>query len=84
VPLITQSDPGTENYGVANAHMMICHRLDSSLSDTLQHRWMRDKQNIKSEINWSIFRRDFTPGFEDLFDHGVNSGWYDVSNALEK
>jgi hypothetical protein len=84
VPLVTQSNPGSENYGVANAHTMIRHRLDPSLSDTLQHRWMRKKQNIKPEINWSIFRRDFAPGFEDLLDHGVNMGWYDIGNPTEK
>ena len=63
---------------------MIRHRLDPSLSDTLQHRWMRKKQNIKSEGNWSVFRRDFTPGFEALFEYGVLNGWYDMNNDLEK
>jgi hypothetical protein len=84
VPLITQSDPGPENFGVANAHTMIRHRLDPSLSDTLQHRWMRKNHNIKSEANWSVFRRDFTPGFETLFDQGINNGWYDVNDLLEQ
>jgi hypothetical protein len=45
---------------------------------------MRKKKNIKSEANWSIFRRDFTPGFEDILDHGVNSGWYNVEDPLEQ
>ena len=45
---------------------------------------MRNKTNIKSESNWSIFRRDFTPGFENLFDEGVNNGLYDASDALER
>jgi hypothetical protein len=44
VPLTTQSDPGTENYGVANAQTVIRHRLDRSLSDTLQHRWIQEYQ----------------------------------------
>jgi hypothetical protein len=63
---------------------MFRQRLDPTLVGTLQHRWMRKKQNIKAEANWSIFRRDFTPGFETVFDCGVNQGWYDVNNALEK
>jgi hypothetical protein len=84
VPLITQSDAGTENYGVANAQTMFRQRLDPTLTGTLQHRWMRKKQNIKAEANWSVFRRDFTPGFENLFDRGVNQGWYDADNSLEK
>ena len=29
VPIITQSDPGTENYGVANTQTLIRHRLDT-------------------------------------------------------
>jgi hypothetical protein len=83
IPLITQSDGGTENFGTANCHTTARHRLDPSLADTLQHRWMRNKTNIKSESNWSVFRRDFTPGFETLFDHGVNNGYYHKDDALE-
>jgi hypothetical protein len=84
VPLITQSDPGTENYGVANMHTVIRQRLDPSLTGTLQHRWMRKHANIKPEINWRVYRQDFTPGFEDILDSGVNNGWYNVDNPLEK
>jgi hypothetical protein len=84
IPLTTQSDPGSENFGTANSHTLARHRLDPTLSDTLQHRWMRKKNNIKCEANWSIFRRDFTPGFENIFDEGVNNGLYDVDNPLEK
>ena len=84
IPLITQSDAGSENFGTANCHTTARHRLDPSLADTLQHWWMRNKTNIKSESNWSILRRDFTPGFENLFDEGVNNGLYDASDALER
>ena len=84
IPIITQSDPGTENYGVANAHTVIRHRLDPSLANTLQHRFAPGHNNILSEIKWSVFRRDFSPGFEDMLEQGVQSGWYDVNDALEK
>lgn len=85
VPLITQSDPGLENFGVANAQTSIRHTLDPSLRGGMtQHRWMRKHQNILSEIKWSIFRQDWSPGFEDILDDGVNQGWYDVNNVLEK
>ena len=40
--------------------------------------------NIKSEANWSVFQHDFAPGYEDLFESGVNAGYYDVNNVLEK
>jgi hypothetical protein len=78
------SDPGSENNGIANMHTATRHQLDPSLRDTLQHRFCRDKKNIKSEIGWSQFRAQWAPGFEDLFDFGVNSGLYAASDALEK
>jgi hypothetical protein len=60
------------------------HELDPSLAGTLQHRWKRNKMNVKSEANWSVFRHDFAPGYEDLFESGVNAGYYNVDNVLEK
>jgi hypothetical protein len=84
VPIITQSDPGTENYGVANTHTTIRHRLDPNLVGTLQHRFADGHNNILSEIKWSVFRRDFSPGFEDILELGVNNGWYDANDNLEK
>jgi len=82
--LSLKSDPGTENYGVANAHTLIRHRLDPNLLNTLQHRFARGHNNILSEIKWSVFRRDFAPGFEDILQDGVNCGWYNVNDPLEK
>lgn len=84
VPVITQNDPRTENYGVANTHTMIRHCLDPSLANTLQHRFMPGHNNILSEVKWSIFRRDFVPGFEDILQQGVDNGWYDINDVLEK
>ena len=82
--MVTQSDPGSENFGVANAQTYIRHRLDPTLSGTQQPRWMIKHQNILSEIKWSVFRRDFTPRFEDILDKGVFEGWYDVNDTLQK
>ena len=83
IPLITQSDPGSENYGIANAHTMLRHLHDPGLAGTVQHRWMRSKKNVKPEITWSQLRRRFSPGFEDLLDIGVNEGWYDMTRTLD-
>ncbi|KAG1897951.1 uncharacterized protein F5891DRAFT_1191262 [Suillus fuscotomentosus] len=83
MPMVTQSDPGSENYGIANAHTMLRQYHDKALHGTLQHRWMRTKKNVMPEIAWSQLRRRFTPGFENLLDHGVNSGWYDSNNTLQ-
>ena len=84
VPLVTQSDPGSENFGIANCHTEIRHHLDPSLRDTLQHRWMRNKTNIKPEIVWSLFRRGWSPGFETILDEGRLNGLYDVNEPLER
>ncbi|KAI5999702.1 hypothetical protein EDD15DRAFT_2508553 [Pisolithus albus] len=83
IPLVTQSDPGSENFGIANAQTMLRQWHDPALEGTLQHRWMRSRKNIKPEIMWSQLRRRFTPGFESLLDEGVNEGWYDVDNTLQ-
>ncbi|KAF8056048.1 hypothetical protein FPV67DRAFT_1566782 [Lyophyllum atratum] len=84
IPLITQSDRGKENNGVANMHTSLRHRLDPSLSDTLQHRWCIDKKNIKPEALWSQLRHQWTPGFENILDEGLNNGWYDPNDPIEK
>ena len=81
--LITQSDPGSENYGIAKAHSYLRQWGDPELQGTIQHRWMRQKKNVKPEIAWSQFRRRFAPGFEDLMDEGVREGWYHPDVVLE-
>ncbi|KAF8164350.1 hypothetical protein K438DRAFT_1775507 [Mycena galopus ATCC 62051] len=77
------SDPGTENYGLANGHTLLRHLHDPSLEGTLQHRWMVKKRNVMPEIGWSQLRHRFTPGFEDILDVGVNKGWYNSDILLE-
>ena len=84
VPIITQSDPGHENNGVANAHTVIRQMLDPSLAGTMQHRFAKGHNNILSEIKWSVFRRDFSPGFENILEEGIQKGWYDVDDTIEK
>ncbi|KAI6097993.1 hypothetical protein EV401DRAFT_2247148 [Pisolithus croceorrhizus] len=84
IPLVTQSDPGTENFGIANAQSMLRQWHDPELVGTLQHRWMRHKKNIMPEIMWSQLWRHFTPGFEAILEHGVKEGWYDIENTLER
>lgn len=83
MPLVSQSDPGSENYGIANAHTALRHWHDPSLVGTIQHRWLRQKKNVKPEITWSQMRRRFTPGFEDLLELGVTNGWYDNNRPLD-
>ncbi|KAG6848989.1 hypothetical protein H0H93_012194 [Arthromyces matolae] len=83
MPLVTQSDPGSENYGIANVTTALRHWHDPNLQGTLQHRWMRQKKNVMPEITWSQLRRRFTPGFEDILEIGVVNEWYDIGNPLD-
>ncbi|KAJ7617636.1 hypothetical protein DFH06DRAFT_966509, partial [Mycena polygramma] len=83
MPLVSQSDPGSKNFGLANGHTLLRHLHDPSLQGTLQHRWMREKKNVKPEIGWSQMRRRFTPGFENILDVGVKEGWYDPDVLIE-
>ena len=50
MPLVSQSDPGVENFGLANGHTLLRHMHDPELADTLQHRWMNQKKNVMPEI----------------------------------
>ncbi|KAJ6504315.1 hypothetical protein C8R47DRAFT_968620 [Mycena vitilis] len=83
IPLITQSDPGSENYGVANCQTVTRQRLDPTLRGTLQHRWMnKNAMNIKPEAAWSLLRRFFTMGFEDKLEE--NERLLDMNDPLQK
>ncbi|KAI6010570.1 hypothetical protein BKA83DRAFT_16275 [Pisolithus microcarpus] len=83
IPMVTQSDPGTENFGIANVQTMLRQMHDPTLEGFIQHRWMRTKKNIAPEIAWSQLRCRFSPGFEALLEEGVDAGWYDVDNTLQ-
>ena len=78
-----QSDPGTENVNVAYAHTALHHSMEPSLGGTIQHRWFRKHGNIKPEIHWSVFREDWSVGFQKLLDRGVDEGYYDIGDPLE-
>ncbi|KZV79977.1 hypothetical protein EXIGLDRAFT_578677, partial [Exidia glandulosa HHB12029] len=82
VCLVTQSDQGGENYGIAKPHTTIRQHLDPSLAGTIQHRWTIKGGNIKPEIKWSGFRRSFSPGFEDLLEAAVQDGIYIPEDKL--
>ena len=81
--MVTQSDPGMENFGIANAQTLLQKMHDLTLGGFVQHRWMHTKKNIMPEITWSQLRWRFTPGFEALLDTGVKAGWYDPDNTLQ-
>jgi len=83
IPLLTQSDMGTENYGVAYSQTNIRHCLDPTLRGTLQHNWMSGHRNIKPEASWWRLRNSWTPGFEDMLERGVVEQWYNPENIID-
>ncbi|KAG1814046.1 uncharacterized protein BJ212DRAFT_1300900 [Suillus subaureus] len=83
IPMVTQSNPGTENYRITHAHTMLRQMYDPALQGTLQHHWMQTKKNVKPEITWSQLWCQFIPGFETLLDEGVENGWYNSDNTLQ-
>lgn len=82
--MLTQSDRGSENYGIANAQTFIRQKLDANLTNTLQHRFLTGHINVKPEIFWGQLRRRWTPGFEDLLDYGLLNGLYDPQDGAQK
>lgn len=84
MPPITQSDLGTENYGVANAQSTMQQLLDPSLEGTIQHRFMRGHTNVKPEIAWSQLRQCWSKGWEDLLDVGHLNGLYDSGDVKHR
>ena len=83
MPLLTQCDPETENNGIANRHTLLQHLQDPSLSITLEHIFKGSHHNIKLEIFWSQLQQRWSPGFEPLFNYGVNKGLYNAHDSLE-
>ncbi|KAG1810317.1 uncharacterized protein HD556DRAFT_1428420 [Suillus plorans] len=75
MPLVTQSDPGSENNSIANGHTLLCHMQDPTLAHTLQHKFKGQHRNIKPKIFWR---------FEDILDYGINNGIYNPDDALER
>jgi hypothetical protein len=81
--MVTQSDPGSENYGIANGHTFIRQWLDPRLEGHLLHRWMREKKNVMPEISWSQMRARWSPGFENVLDYGANNNLYNQNDPLQ-
>ena len=82
--MITQSDHGTENYGIAYAHTFMRQHLDPDLKGTLQHNFMRGHTNIKPERAWGRLRDTWSKGFEDMLNIGIMNQWYNTSNLVDR
>ncbi|KAI5998323.1 hypothetical protein F5J12DRAFT_724905, partial [Pisolithus orientalis] len=83
IPMITQSDPGTENFGIANAQTLLWQMHDLALEGYIQHQWMHTKKNIKPEIAWSQLCCRFSPAFESLLDMAVSMPFTPVPVCIQ-
>ena len=50
IPMVTQSDPGTENFDIANAQTLLLQMHDPTLEGFVQHRWMRTKKTSSRKL----------------------------------
>jgi hypothetical protein len=84
MPLVTQSNPGSENNGIANGHTLLRHLQDPALAWTLQQKFKGQHYNIKPKIFWSQLQWCWTPGLQDILDYGVSECIYNPDDALER
>ncbi|KAK7027800.1 hypothetical protein R3P38DRAFT_3315318 [Favolaschia claudopus] len=76
IPMISQSDLGPENFGIANCQTATRQRLDVTLVGSMQHRWVNKKaMNVKPEATWSVLRRNFCVAFETLIFRWLVIPW---------
>ncbi|KAL4078652.1 hypothetical protein V8B97DRAFT_2021040 [Scleroderma yunnanense] len=73
-PMVTQSNPSTENIGIVNVQTLLWQ---------MHNQMLEGFKNIMPEIAWSQLRQQFTPGFKVLFETGVDEGWYNPDNTLQ-
>jgi hypothetical protein len=81
MPLVTQSDPGTENFGIANGHTMLHQWYDPSLQgvhNTASLDANQEQCHARDRVVATV-----TSCFESLLDHRVEQDWYDSDNTLQ-
>ncbi|KIK94040.1 hypothetical protein PAXRUDRAFT_143761 [Paxillus rubicundulus Ve08.2h10] len=83
IPLVTQSDPGTEIFRIPNTQTLLCQMHDPALAGYIQHHWMQKKKNVMPKIAWSQLHQHFTPGSESLLEQGTEEGWFNINNTLQ-
>ncbi|KAI6143941.1 hypothetical protein BKA82DRAFT_4017173 [Pisolithus tinctorius] len=66
--MVTQSDPGMENFGIANTQTMLQQLHDPTLRGFVQHCWVHTKKNIMLEITWMVFCWLFIPWLQRELD----------------
>ncbi|KAI6105965.1 hypothetical protein EDD16DRAFT_1730184 [Pisolithus croceorrhizus] len=79
IPLITQSDPGSENFGIANAQTMLHQWHDPALEGTLQHRFksLLDEgvnqgwYDVDNTLQLSVTQYDLLMDLHTILLHGV-------------
>ncbi|KAG8796608.1 hypothetical protein FRC12_016595 [Ceratobasidium sp. 428] len=84
MPMLTQSDPGTENFGIANAQIMLRQMLDPGLEGTMQHIHSQKHSNIKPAMLWGLLCKQFAPGLEKLLTEGLETQIFNPDVNVQK
>ncbi|KAF9486913.1 hypothetical protein BDN71DRAFT_1437243 [Pleurotus eryngii] len=69
IPLVTQSDPGTENFRVANAQTVMWHHMDPSINKG----WYKATDPLEKELDCWVILHNFTKPHADknkILPHG--------------
>ncbi|QRV83586.1 hypothetical protein RhiJN_11602 [Ceratobasidium sp. AG-Ba] len=82
VPLLTQSDAGSENYHVADAQTTLRQMTDPSLQGSRQHGVSQKHGNIKSEQFWSGMSERASSGLKQFLQLGIEDESYDSTVPL--
>ncbi|KAN0139571.1 hypothetical protein V8E53_002600 [Lactarius tabidus] len=84
IPLVTQSDLGTENVNVTYAQTVLCHQMEPSLDGSIQHQWFCKHRNIKPEIHCLLFCFIFIPFIQQEVDVWVHQQNWTKHRADQK
>ncbi|KAK7037191.1 hypothetical protein R3P38DRAFT_2359180, partial [Favolaschia claudopus] len=74
IPMISQSDLGPENFGIANCQTATRQRLHVTLVGSMQHRWVNKKaMNVKPEATWSVLKAELLKLSSTIFEKNSNA-----------
>ncbi|KAG2154171.1 uncharacterized protein EDB93DRAFT_1239551 [Suillus bovinus] len=82
MPMVTQSDPGSENFGIANTHTMLCQWHDPALQgfeSLLDHGVMSGWYDSNNTLQMMVFQWVFIPWLQQELD-----GYQDRVNNTRK
>ncbi|VDI17274.1 Hypothetical predicted protein [Mytilus galloprovincialis] len=83
VPLVLQSDPGTENVLIGALQCTLRHEADDYFAGIKSFRVVRSKFNQRIEAWWSMFRRQSSEWWINFFKDLVSFGEFNRDNVVD-